>query len=105
VKQPVDAWDLRRIFNESGIWDAVLEGTAMIEIRDRVSAPSPKNKQPPGTLSVTSFIHELHPDGSVGRKVAFVHYYELPDGTINNGAGVPDPKWCLDGGVFYTLRV
>jgi len=42
--------------------------------------------------------------GSTIRKVAFVHYYRLPDGTINNRANAPDPKWCIVEGVKYVLR-
>jgi hypothetical protein len=38
------------------------------------------------------------------RTVAVVHYYRLPDGTINNERNAPDPKMCIVEGVKYVLK-
>lgn len=98
----VDEWELRDIFNASGMWEAVLRGELVRE-RLRNRPPTPANKQPGGTRSITAFICSEDRRGRRTR-LAFVHYYLLPDGTINNSKGLPDPKWCIVEGVRYELE-
>jgi hypothetical protein len=98
----VSATELRRIFNESGMWDDVAAGR-LVEQKLKNRPPTPQNKQPPGTRSITAYICSEDERGRRTR-LAFVHYYRLPDGTINNAAGLPDPKWCLVDGVTYELE-
>jgi len=96
------AWPLRKVFDKAGLWAAYQRGELQLDVqRDR--PPARANKQPPGTRSITAYLVRIEPNGR-RRKVAFVHYYLLPDGTINNTANAPDPKWCLVNGVRYVLR-
>lgn len=41
------------------------------------------------------------PDGS---RVALVHQYLRPDGTVG-ASGQPDPKWLLEDGVIYATEL
>ena len=71
----VDVWDIRQEFNRQGFDGLIASNQAMLII-NRIGVPKPENKQPPGTKSVTAWIYN--------RKLqllAFVHYYEHPDGT------------------------
>lgn len=98
----VTDWQLRSMFNDSGLWEAYLAGDLELDVqRDR--PPNPRNKQPEGTRSVTAFLVRVE-SGGRRKKLAFVHYYELPDGTINNKAGMPDPKWCEVDGTRFVLK-
>jgi hypothetical protein len=94
--------ELRRIFNDSGLWDEVAAGR-LVEQKLKNRPPNPENKQPPGTRSISAFICSEDERGRRTR-LALVHYYRLPDGTINNRSGLPDPKWCIVDGVTYELE-
>jgi hypothetical protein len=97
-----DEWTLRSTFNASGIWERK-QRRELYERIVRNGEPDPNNNQPEGARSITSIIYELD-ERARARNVALVHYYRLPDGTINNAAGLPDPKWCLVEGVKYVLK-
>jgi hypothetical protein len=70
------------------------EFTARIE---RSTVARPECGQPPGTLS--QIIHYF--DGDM--KVAIVHQFLLPDGTIG-ASGKPDPKMVRQGNTIFKLR-
>ena len=63
---------------------------------DEYLAP-PESGQRARTLSQIVFYYE----GDL--KVAVVHQYLLPDGTIG-ASGLPDPKWLRDGDTILTLE-
>jgi hypothetical protein len=77
--------ELRRIFNELGYFEAVLEGE-LTERVERSGQARPGAGQPAGTESQTVWYYD-----GLGQKVALVHQYLLPDGSIG-GSGRPDPK-------------
>lgn len=93
----VSAPELRRLFNESSLWDRCQTGE-LVERRSWQGEPHPTSGQKAGTQSISSFLVDRR-----GRKLAFVHYFLLRDGSIANGKGLPDPKWCIVGGVRYQL--
>lgn len=94
----LQASQLRVLFNEARIWDRRL-ANELLEVSMREAPPTPANKQPSGTVSVLARIIDLRS----GQTVAIIHYYRLPDGSINNAAGLPDPKLCVVEGVTYVL--
>lgn len=92
----VDKSTLRRMFNEGRYYERVQSGE-LSALTERQKTPSPRYQQPPGTVSeeVAYF------DGGI--KVARVHQFVLPDGTIG-ASGRPDPKAILREGVLYVME-
>lgn len=89
----VTNWEIRDLFNSNGIWDRVIQNEYTLQ---RISCRPPAVPMPHGTRSMYMAIM----DGTV--KVAEVHYYQLPDGSIG-GSGKPDPKvLCINGEVYWT---
>lgn len=69
-----------------------------MEVIESSGTPSPKAGQPPGTRSqLVSYWESV---GGSLTKVAVVHRYLRPDGTLG-GSGLPDPKAVLHQGVLY----
>ena len=91
----VEPDEIREIFNESGLFERAdrgeLESLLMV---DRLVQPEVGLLE--GTRS--QMVWYLSPEG---QKLALVHQYLLPDGTIG-GSGRPDPKrMILDDEVIY----
>ena len=78
-------WELRKIFNDGRYHERVLAGE-LIAVVSAERPAAPEYNQPAGTTSTTAWYRTLD-----GHKVAFVHYFVRPDGTIG-GSGRPDPK-------------
>ena len=93
--QRVEPSEIRERFNESGLFERVLRG----ELKTVLEDDRPVRAElglPEGTRS--QMVWYLGPDG---RKLAIVHQYLLPDGTIG-GSGRPDPKrMILDAETIY----
>lgn len=77
---------LRRLFNDSRCYERAC-ANELLESINSDKPPRAEANQPPGTRSITAWYYELGPL----RKLVFVHYYLLPDGSIG-GHGLPDPK-------------
>ena len=79
--------ELQRIFNEGLYWERVQANQLLQSVESAHPAP-PASGQPPGTLSQMIWYF----DGL--DRVALVHQYLRPDGTIG-ASGRPDPKRIL----------
>ena len=80
--------ELRRVFNEGRYLEKALNNDLLVATES--SRPAPESAgQPPGTLSETVWYFDLQLN-----RIAFVHQYRLPDGTLG-GSGLPDPKRIL----------
>lgn len=100
---PLGEWDLRTLFNASGIWDRAVAGDLLIVRREK--EPNPAYHQPADTISVRQDIYDPNQGGGLmGLKVAETHHYESPSGEILNAAGLPDPKMVRAEGIVYVLR-
>lgn len=80
--------ELRRLFNDGRYYERALAGELLMSVE---SDPPPRAEagQPPGTKSQMVWYF----DKSLNR-VALVHQYVLPDGSIG-ASGRPDPKRLL----------
>lgn len=87
--------ELRRRFNEGRYWPRVRSGELRAEVR-RDGHPSPDlSGEPYCTRSqIVAYLD------AGGRRVAVVHQYRRPDGTLG-GSGRPDPKMLVEGGVEF----
>lgn len=92
----VPAAQLREWFNTGDYWGRVLDGELHALTVEEGQAP-PRAGQPAGTTSRLDFIY----DG--GTKIAEVHYYLCPDGSIG-ASGEPDPKALLLDDVLYIVE-
>jgi hypothetical protein len=93
----VSPQELRRLFNQNGYWQKVQSGefTSTVDA-DRVPIPPPPG-HPSGTHSqMISYFDDQ------GNRVARVHQYLRPDGSIG-GSGRPDPKMLMIDGTIYML--
>lgn len=81
----VSSEELRRTFNDGGLWEAAQAGDFVIHVRRSGPAPA-KAGQPAGTL--TQMVEYFAVDG---RMMALVHQYLRPDGTIG-GSGRAGPQ-------------
>jgi hypothetical protein len=88
--------DLREIFNTQ-VLPRIQRGE-LLEVVDSSGTPSLKAGQPPGTLSQRVSYWET--SGGELRKVAVIHRYLRPDGSLG-ASGLPDPKRVLHEGVIY----
>jgi hypothetical protein len=90
--------ELRAIFN---VHVLPRIGDDLLEVVESSGRPNPKMGQPPGTLSQRVSYWET--TGTSLRKVATVHRYLRPDGTLG-ASGKPDPKRVLHEGKVYAPR-
>jgi hypothetical protein len=84
----VSPWELREIFNDGRYYERVCANELIASVEVSRLAP-PSAGQPPGTLSETVAYFDL-----AFNRVALVHQYRLPDGTLG-ASGKPDPKRLL----------
>jgi hypothetical protein len=98
---PVSGPELQEIFNGTDYYERVLNGTLALRFLSR-NLPDPKYGQPDGTVSEKW--EYIDSDGFHTFPVAVVHQYVLPDGTINNPKGLPDPKWVRIEDRIYTFK-
>jgi len=93
--------EIRAAFNRSGYFERAEAGNILkTVVRDE--EPAPEYNQPPGTRSQTLWYHEAQ--GGQLVRVAVVHQFLLSDGTINNRARRPDPKYLQVGGEILALE-
>ncbi len=90
--------ELRRMFNRGRYAERADEGEFTIQTwRDGHPSP-PRSGEPFCTRSqILAFKDAL------GKRVAIVHRYLRPDGTLG-ASGKPDPKELVVGGVLYTCQ-
>lgn len=94
----VSASALRKIFNDSGYWEQYQNGQLQSILRKSKHPSPPLANEPFCTQSqYITYINEL------GEKIAGVHQYLRPDGTIGL-SGRPDPKEVYVDGVLYVLE-
>lgn len=87
--------ELQRIFNE-GRYLERLQANELLASVERSSLAPRGRGQPPGTMSQMVWYFDLQLN-----RVALVHQYRCPDGTIG-ASGKPDPKRILlDGEILY----
>jgi len=87
--------ELRRRFNDGDYWQRAEAGEfRQVVVRD--GHPSPDLSGEP--YCTRSQIIEYR--RATGHKIAKVHRYLRPDGTIG-GSGKPDPKVLVEGGIRY----
>lgn len=91
--------ELREIFNTNVLPRLDKD---LIEIVSSEGPPNPRYHQPPGTLSQR--VEYWESTGNSLRKVAIVHQYLLPDGTLG-ASGLPDPKRVLHDGVIFAPHI
>jgi hypothetical protein len=81
--------ELRRIFNDGDYYGRACRNELLTSVEAERPAP-PSAGQPPGTMSRVVVYYDL----PSLRRVALVHEYRLPDGTLG-ASGRPDPKRIL----------
>ena len=87
--------ELRRRYNAGGFWRHAQSGVLATRTR-RDGQPSPEESGEP--FCTRSQIVASY-DAS-GERVAVVHQYLRPDGSIG-GSGRPEPKALVEGGIIY----
>jgi len=89
---------LRELFNSTGYWEQYQNGQLQIILRKSKHPSSPLANEPICTQSqYITYVNEL------GEKIAGVHQYLRPDGTIGL-SGRPDPKEVYVDGVLYIIE-
>jgi len=91
---------LREIFN-SAVLPRIDRGELLEVVRSE-GAPNPRVGEPSGTRSQR--VEYWESAGSALRKVATVHRYLRPDGSLG-ASGLPDPKRVLHEGLLYAPHV
>jgi hypothetical protein len=94
----VSARVLQQMFNSQHYWDKVKQGILVAEVKSNRHPSSPKAHEPFCTRSQ----YIIYRDKS-GRKIAGVHQYLRPDGTIG-ASGRPDPKQLFFEGTLYIVE-
>jgi hypothetical protein len=92
----IDEVEMRRLFNEARILERVAAGE-LIEMCVKDTEVS-LTFEPTGTRSQT--VHYVQAKGMI--KVASVHQYKRPDGSLG-ASGLPDPKYLVIDNVIYLL--
>lgn len=83
------------MFNDGKYWEKVQRGTLYARLMSNQHPGSPKARVPICTRS-----QYLIYSNNAGQKVAGVHQYLRPDGTLG-ASGRPDPKELLIDGTLY----
>lgn len=96
----VDAKVIQGIFNNEGFWEKVKNGQLVEVVRSNRHPAAPEAPVPICTRSQMVSYH----DPVTNKKVAMVHQYLQPDGTLG-ASKKPDPKFVFHDGVRYQIRV
>jgi hypothetical protein len=93
-RRKVPAQDLQQLFNNGQYLEKVQRNQLLASVES--SRPAhPSKGQPPGTLSQMVWYFDAN------ERVALVHQYLRPDGTIG-ASGLPDPKRLyINGEILY----
>lgn len=91
----VSASEIRRLFNDGGFLSLVRSGKLRPGLVAESHPSPPRASLPLCTRSQILAYTDEH-----GTKVAIVHQYVRPDGSIG-ASGLPDPKKLLLNGVLY----
>ena len=94
----VSASVLRQLFNEIGYWEQYRNGQLQSILRKSKHPGAPLANEPICTQS--QYITYVNKDGE---KIAGVHQYLRPDGTLGL-SGRPDPKEVFINGVLYIIE-
>jgi hypothetical protein len=101
MEQPtyVSAAEIRRLFNEGGYLDRLVDGRLVASRKSNRHPAAPEAPVPNCTLSQIL----IYIDTRTGEKVAEVHQYLMPNGQLG-ASGKPDPKRLLHNGTLYAVR-
>jgi hypothetical protein len=95
AEEVVTVAELRALFNHSGFWEKALRGELVTSVLREGHPAPPKAPEPYNARSQIVDYFTLE-----GEKVAKVHQYLRPDGTLG-ASGKPDPKYVVINGVRY----
>ena len=98
-QQSVSQVKLRKIYNQNDFQGKVQRGLLTARIVKEHHPSPPLAFVPYCTRSQLVSYHEPG-----GKKVAIVHQYLQPDGTLG-ASGKPDPKFLLHNGIRYHLKI
>src|SRR6266480_714786 len=96
VIQRVTAQQLRQMFNDGDYWGKTARGELYVLKQVDRHPALPKANVPVCTRSQLLSYHDRS-----GKKVAIIHQYLLPNGSLG-ASGKPDPKQLLHDGVRYS---
>jgi hypothetical protein len=88
--------ELRKMFNEGRYYERTKNG----ELRTVIISRNPRRGGDRRVRNSESQIMDYFDRN--GHRVARVHQYRMPDGSLG-GSGKPDPKSIFHEGVFYTI--
>ena len=94
----VSAGELRARFNAGNYWGRAQAGEFRIVLRRDSHPTSVQRGEPFCTRSQILAYFD-----TAGQRLAIVHQYLRPDGTIG-GSGRPDPKLLFEGGIEYRVE-
>lgn len=97
--KPLPPPELRRVFNERQYYHKIQTGELREDLLENSHATPKRSGQPYCTYSQLIAYREQ----SSNKKVAMVHQYLRPDGTIG-ASGLPDPKWLICDGEILCLE-
>jgi hypothetical protein len=86
---------LQKMFNEGGYYEQTKTGELTLSIREHTHSTPVKSGQP--YCSYSQIIE--YRDASSGERIAIVHQYLKPDGSLG-ASGWPDPQAILKDGVL-----
>jgi hypothetical protein len=96
----VPAPRLRQMFNDGRYYERFLAGELLALVGDDRHPSAPAAREPNCTRS--QIVHYY--DVQLREKVAIVHQYVRPDGSLG-ASGRPDPKRIKDGDTIYSLAL
>ncbi|HUG94250.1 MAG TPA: hypothetical protein VML55_25700 [Planctomycetaceae bacterium] len=88
--------DVRDLFNREQFWEKVQKGELVAVLRSNRHPSKPRAPVPHCTRSQILTYH----DPATNKKLAMVHQYLQPDGTLG-ASGRPDPKFVVHNGIRY----
>jgi hypothetical protein len=88
---------IRDAFNAEGFPEKIRKGLVSVRVEKSWEAPPGRLFLKPGAIS-----RSLLYIGGNGKKLALVHEYRQPDGSLG-ASGQPDPKWLLVGDELWIV--